>query len=86
MESLRPKFDRYEAEGTVFGSINKKGFETMAMVNAPTGLVSAFEQFAFGLEERIQHNEQQTATLIVLRDSLLPKLISGEVRCHGVLQ
>jgi type I restriction enzyme S subunit len=30
--------------------------------------------------EQIQHNHEQIATLAALRDTLLPKLLSGEIR------
>lgn len=43
-------------------------------------LLDEFESQAFGIFERIEHNKLQIQTIKVLRDTLLPKLMSGEVR------
>ena len=80
MESLKGVFDRFEAEGTVFGSINKKDFHAISIVNAPQSVIHAFEELVFPLDQVIENNERQSATLAALRDALLPKLMSGEVR------
>lgn len=80
MQSMESSFALFEAEGTVFGSINKDAFAGLAAVTPPTVVVSAFESVAYPLDERILLNTQQTGTLAALRDTLLPRLLSGEVR------
>ena len=49
-----------------------------------------FDEHVRPLFERIVKNQQESRTLAALRDTLLPKLISGELRtCHvsmGVIQ
>lgn len=80
MESLKPAFDQFEAEGTVFGSINKKDFHAISVIAAPPSVIKEFEKAAYPLDQAIENNEQQSATLAALRDGLLPKLMSGEVR------
>ncbi len=46
----------------------------------PDDLLSEFAEFAHNAWEKIQKNYYQISTLKKLRDTLLPKLMSGEVR------
>ena len=80
MANLYPDFARFEAEGTVFGSINKDGFEKLPSVIPPDEIVAAYERQAGPLDEQIRVLENQSRTLATLRDTLLPKLLSGELR------
>lgn len=80
MHTLSNRFARFEAEGTVFGAINKKQFEGLRWLSPDENLVDEFEKIAFALDEQIEKNTNETATLNTLRDTLLPKLISGELR------
>jgi type I restriction enzyme S subunit len=45
-------------------------------------LIDAFERFAFGCLTRQRNNAGRATTLASLRDTLLPKLISGELRVN----
>ena len=80
MQSIEEVFARFEAEGTVFGSIGKKDFHAIACVNAPRELVLAYEARVSPLDDRVEVNERESRTLSILRDTLLPKLVSGEIR------
>ena len=83
MQSIEEVFARFEAEGTVFGSIGKKDFHAIACVNPPRELVLAYEARVSPLDDRVEVNERESRTLAVVRDTLLPKLISGELRVNG---
>ena len=79
MQSLKTVFDRFNGEGTVFGSINKKAFEEMQII-VPTGnVISKFDSIASSMDCQIKRTEQQSRRLAELRDTLLPKLMSGEL-------
>lgn len=80
MANLSPNFARFEGEGTVFGSINKANFETLPVVIPPPEIVAAYEQQAKPLDDQIRTLEHQSRSLATLRDALLPKLLSGELR------
>jgi len=80
MKSIREVFARFEAEGTVFGSIGKKDFHAIACVNPPREFVLAYEARVSPLDDFIEVNERESRTLAALRYTLLPKLISGQVR------
>ena len=78
MANLFPDFARFEAEGTVFGSINKQNFENLRFVISPPQAIAAYEQQAAPLDAQIRTLEHQSRTLATLRDTLLPKLLSGD--------
>ena len=80
MLHMREQLNVYEAEGTVFGSINQKDFKALPQLAVAPELVSRFESTAESLDEKIECNSQGIGTLIKLRDTLLPKLLSGELR------
>ena len=80
LQSLQPAFKQFESEGTVFGSINKKQFEALRFVAPPDETVREFQAIVQPMDERIENNERQAAALAALRDTLLPRLISGKLR------
>ena len=80
MGSLRLAFSHFDAEGTVFGSIGRVGFEQLPIVAPPRHALTAFESTVGPMDARIMQCERQNATLNVLRDRLLPRLMSGELR------
>ncbi|MBC7232148.1 MAG: restriction endonuclease subunit S [Chloroflexi bacterium] len=86
MRAQADAFDRFEAEGTVFGSIGKKDFHAIACVVPPRGLVAEFERRVAPLDSRIEVTDHESRTLAALRDALLPKLISGELRLPAALR
>ncbi|HFO1381781.1 restriction endonuclease subunit S [Pseudomonas aeruginosa] len=77
---LKPHFEMYDGEGTVFGSINKKDFQSLPVVVPTTEVLSAFEVVVAPLDAAVENNEQKLRSLTQLRDTLLPRLISGQLR------
>ncbi len=71
---------QFEAEGTVFGSINKKDFLNLKILIPPITLIKEFEGVSGPLDKKIENNENEIRTLIIIRDTLIPRLISGEIR------
>ena len=80
MRGLHEVFARFEAEGTVFGSIGKKDFHAIPCVMPPRDVVVAFETMLSPVDSRIEATECESRALAALRDTLLPKLVSGEIR------
>ncbi len=80
MRSVEDVFARFEAEGTVFGSIGKKDFHTIPCILPPRDVIADFETMLSPIDNRIEVTESESRTLAALRDTLLPKLISGELR------
>jgi len=84
MLSLVDVFGDFEAEGTVFGCINKDDFHRIKSIAPPPHLVLDFEKAAFPIDQTIENNIVQSRILAALRDALLPKLIFGEIRTKDV--
>ena len=78
--AIQQEIQQYEHTGTVFGAINKKQFKALKTVEPKLAAVELFETFVLPLDERIRLNVSESRTLSGLRDTLLPKLISGELR------
>ena len=76
---LRSRFDLFDSEGTVFGSINKKDFQALPVIEPSGDVLVAFDEIAAPIDRRIVGNEEQIRTLATLRDTLLPRLISGQL-------
>lgn len=84
MKSLESDFAKFEAEGTVFGSINKTDFQNLEIKIPTSEQVNEFEKTCYPIDQMIENNEKESRTLARLRDSMLPKLMSGEVRVKNV--
>jgi len=68
------------ATGTTFPEISKQRFRPILFLLPSAPLVSAFTKTVSPLYDQIVTGLWQSRTLAALRDSLLPKLISGELR------
>ena len=84
MQSLKPVFDQFNGEGTVFGSINKKALEELKILIAPKEIRDSFEDIANKIDSEIKVLDQESRRLAELRDTLLPRLMSGELRVTDV--
>lgn len=70
------------AHGSVFSTITRQTFDALTMPMAPSPVLSAFEETVRCLFARAKANGAESRTLAQLRDLLLPKLMSGEVRVN----
>jgi type I restriction enzyme S subunit len=84
MANLYPEFLKFESGGTVFGSINKDSFEQLSFVMPPADVVKEFERIAIPLDEKIRLLTKQSQTLVNIRDTLLPKLLSGDLSVENL--
>lgn len=66
--------------GSVFDTITRSTFETISFVKPPIELAQAYDEIVQDMMQKILSNLKQNQTLAALRDTLLPKLISGELR------
>jgi type I restriction enzyme, S subunit len=65
--------------GSIFDTITTSTFEATDVLLAPKELLLTFDQHVTPLFEQIRANLHQSRTLVTLRDTLLPKLLSGEL-------
>jgi len=79
MLALKEIFALFESEGTVFGAINKTDFNSLECIIVPENIITKFEEIVYPIDQMIENNEQQARSLVTIRDSLLPRLMSGEI-------
>ena len=84
VKSLKSVFEKYNGEGTVFGSINKKALEGLRIIVPENRYIGRFEDVANSLDGQIRCKEEESRRLASLRDTLLPKLMSGELTLNNV--
>ena len=84
VKSLKSVFEQYNGEGTVFGSINKKTLEGLRIIVPESKYIERFEKVANPLDGQIRCKEEESRRLASLRDTLLPKLMSGELKLNEV--
>lgn len=80
MKSLMNEIKQFNETGTVFGSISKSDFQEMEVSIPPINVVEIFQKEVKPIDDKIITNCNQIRTLTTLRDTLLPKLMSGEVK------
>jgi type I restriction enzyme, S subunit len=68
------------ANGSTFLEISKGNFRPIPVITPPMTVFSAFDKAIEPFFARLVSNERECCALAALRDSLLPKLISGELR------
>ncbi|NLO81283.1 MAG: restriction endonuclease subunit S [Xanthomonadaceae bacterium] len=68
------------ANGSTFLEISKSNFRPLRVVVPPDEVLTTFTKLAAPIYEDLAENEHESRTLAKLRDTLLPKLISGELR------
>ncbi len=72
-------WNRFNSEGTVFGCLNKSEFNKIDLVIPSDDVLAGFDRFVVSIEAMLWKNEEENRRLSGIRDSLLPKLMSGEV-------
>ena len=80
MLSLKDKLNIYNREGTVFGAINKTTLNNMTIAKPDRSTIVVFNKVANDLDQQYLCLERQNRKLTGIRDDLLPKLMSGEIR------
>ena len=66
--------------GTTRASLNAKTLSGFPLVIPPLDIVEIFSSQVSNLRDRVVANTSETESLTSLRDALLPKLLSGEIR------
>ncbi|MRT35562.1 restriction endonuclease subunit S [Xylella fastidiosa subsp. multiplex] len=68
------------ANGSTFQEISKSNFRPIPVVVPSESVLEIFQKSADLLYRKMTENERESRSLAQLRDTLLPKLISGELR------
>jgi len=67
------------ADSAVPGLNRNMAYMTQLLL-PPSEVIDAFDRHASVLSAKVHQNEKESRTLAALRDALLPKLLSGEVK------
>lgn len=84
MFALRSQLNVFNGEGTVFGSINRDALNAIPIDVPLVTKIDRFEAFAHPIDELIRTNYEENCRLEAIRNSLLPKLMSGEIDVSAI--
>ena len=70
------------AGGTTFAEISKKNFRPIPVICASPQIHAAFDRICQPLYQQIVANAKECHALAIMRDTLLPQLISGKLQIH----
>ncbi len=70
--------------GSIFDTITTSTFEATDVLLAPKEVLLAFDRQVTPLFQQVHANLHQSRTLATLRDTLLPKLLSGELSVENL--
>lgn len=79
MFALQPQLEVFNGEGTVFGSISRDSLNSVPIIIPPIAEIDKFEALVAPMDSAIRANYDEICRLQAIRDSLLPKLMSGEI-------
>jgi type I restriction enzyme S subunit len=79
MFALKQQLDMFNGEGTVFGSINKNDMATLPVLIPSDEVLLQFEELVSPMDAAIEANYAESCNLQAARDSLLPRIMSGEL-------
>ena len=82
--SLKKQLDIFNGEGTVFGSINRNSLNKIQILIPSNEKIDEFERIVAPMDTAIRNIYDETCCLEKIRDSLLPKLMSGELDVSDV--
>jgi type I restriction enzyme S subunit len=71
-----------KAHGSVFDTITRETFSSVRVPQPSSDIAGTYEIAVSGFMEKIANNLTLNQTLAQLRDTLLPKLMSGEIRVN----
>ncbi|MBW4625981.1 MAG: restriction endonuclease subunit S [Brasilonema octagenarum HA4186-MV1] len=71
---------QHKTHGSVFDTINRQTFTSVKAVIPPKEIAQAFDKLVKPLMDKLLVNLFESRTLASIRDTLLPKLLSGEIR------
>lgn len=84
MFSLKKQLDVFNSEGTVFGSINRNSLNDMPLLIPDNEQIEKFELIVAPMDAAIRNNYAEICRLQAVRDSLLPRLMSGELDVSNI--
>lgn len=82
--AMQPQLNVFNGEGTVFGSINRDSLNKLPITIPDKDSIDKFESTVAPMDAIIRANHDENCRLASIRDSLLPRLMSGEIDVSAV--
>lgn len=79
-DAMRNEISRNVDTGTILDALNVRNIPRLRLASPPLKLATEFESIARPMRQRMERALNESGTLSALRDALLPKLVSGELR------
>jgi len=82
----RPEFKaavEIKSHGTAQANVSAEGILSVPITVPPPSIIHEFNAFCEPILNRILANHAESRTLATMRDALLPKLLSGEIRVNS---
>lgn len=76
--------EKHTIQGATVNRIALKEFPSYSVLHPPLALQTTFDHLAAPMWAKIHENQAQAQTLATLRDTLLPRLISGQLRLNEI--
>ena len=70
--------------GTATLNVNTKQFGNISIVLPSKDVLSKYAELVFPIFKKIEKLEQESSRLSSLRDTLLPRLMSGELKINDI--
>ena len=80
LANLRSKVIGMASGGSVTANLNKTDFSLIKIIHSSNAIMNSFDKKVCSLFDKILSNDEENQTLAKLRDILIPKLMSGEIR------
>lgn len=84
MFSLKKQLDVFNGEGTIFGSINRNSLNDMPIFIPSDDILDEFERIVAPMDLTIRNNYNEICHLQDIRNSLLPRLMTGEIDVSAI--
>lgn len=78
------KYENLGSTSSIATAVNSKTIKGMKIIVPPTDIIKSFSNNARPLFEQIRSLQQESRRLATLRDTLLPKLMSGELKVNDM--
>lgn len=82
-QAMRDEIVRKMDSGTILDALNVKSIPKLGFTKPTAEIAKRFEEVARPLRNRMEENLRESHTLAAVRDTLLPKLLSGKLRQQG---
>ncbi len=79
----RDEIEKNIDRGTIFDSFNVKGIKKVNVLIPDKKSLESFDQIIKPIRRTMEKNFYENYSLMKIRDSLLPKLMNGEIRANG---